>query len=607
MCGIIGIVSKKPITEIIIEGLKRLEYRGYDSAGIATIRDGKIESLKVKGKIANLEEEFKKLPINGHIGIGHTRWATHGAPTSVNAHPHQTDKVAVVHNGIIENYLTIKSELEQQGIKFNSETDTEVIPRLITHYLDQGLPNIEAAHKAFKRLEGAFAIAALFAGQEDMLVVTKKGAPLTIGYGENEMYAGSDAYALAPLTKKITYLMDGDIAEIYSDRCVIYDQNDQKVEREIKLTSLSGAAIGKGEYRHFMLKEIHEQPNVIADTLSTYSNQIAGEITLPNMPFDLAQIPRIYIIACGTSYYSGMIAKYWYEDIAGVGLEIEVASEFRYRNPVMEPGGLAIFISQSGETADTLAAMEYAKKKGQHILSIVNVPESSIARASDVVLQTIAGPEIGVASTKAYTAQLTVLACLGLYIAKAKNKITKEQMTKYLSSLIEVPARVAELLKYEENYKEIAHLLAEARDILYIGRGTAYAIALEGALKLKELSYIHAEAIAAGELKHGTIALIDENVPVVAIAPNDHLFGKTASNIQEVAARGGKIVLLSDKKGAKELKDLSVKSFEVNEIDEFVIPFLYVIPLQLIAYYVAMFKGTDIDQPRNLAKSVTVE
>lgn len=607
MCGIIGIISNKSVASHILKGLKRLEYRGYDSAGIATISNNSIYCVKSQGKLKNLEEEFIRTPIQGNIGIGHTRWATHGEANTINAHPHVTEKVAVVHNGIIENYLEIKEELKQKNIKFTSDTDTEVIPKLIHLFLDEGLPPEDAAIKAFDKLEGAFALAVIFAENPEFIMVTRKGLPLSIGINKEESYIGSDAYSLSPFTKNIIYLEDGDIAKVAQGNVEIFDYTHNKVERPIKHISLSQEVVGKGEYKHFMLKEINEQPNVIADTLNVYCNPITNHITLPELPFSLKDIKNITIVACGTSFYAGMVAKYWFEELARVHVDVEIASEFRYRNPVLTEGGLAIFISQSGETADTIAALRFAKERKQHILTIVNVPESSIEREADICLGTLAGPEIGVASTKAYTAQLMVLSCFALALAEERSTLNVDEIHNYVNSLKEIPARLSELLKIDDQYHKTAQFLVDAKDILYIGRGTAYAIALEGALKLKELSYIHAEAIAAGELKHGTIALIDENTPVIALAPYDHLFAKTASNIREVTARNGKILLISDDKGIEKLKDVTMYNIAIKESNILTAPFLYVIPLQMIAYHVASLKGTDVDQPRNLAKSVTVE
>lgn len=607
MCGIIGIIGKSEVSSRLVAALKRLEYRGYDSAGIATISDGKIKRCRSEGKITKLEEKLKKEKISGKIGIGHTRWATHGAPNVKNAHPHATDKVVVVHNGIIENFLKLREELEGKGYEFVTDTDTEVVPQLITYFLDKGKTPEEAVKSAVSRLEGAYALGIVFAGSEDILVAARHGSPLAIGYGKGEMYLGSDAIAIAPLSDKVSYLEDGDIAFIAKDDVKIIDADGKKVERKIVKTSAGSAAIGKENYDHFMLKEIYEQPGVIGDVLQAYCNPLEGRVKMPKELLELKTAKRITIIACGTSYYAGFIAKYWFEKIAGIPVDIDVASEFRYRDAIMEKGGVALFISQSGETADTLAALRYAKKQGQHIVAIVNVPESTIAREADIVLPTFSGPEIGVASTKAFTTQLVTLACLVVAAAQARNKITKAEEKKYIHSLAEVPSRMAEVLNHDSAIMKLSGELAKARDILYIGRGTSYGIAMEGALKLKEISYIHAEAAAAGELKHGPIALVDDKVPVIAIAPSDELFEKTASNIREVAARGGKLIILSDNKGIKALKDVAYATIMLPEASPFVTPVLYSVPIQLIAYHVAVKKGTDVDQPRNLAKSVTVE
>lgn len=607
MCGIIGIIGKQDATPLLLEGLKRLEYRGYDSAGIATLDNGTLSCSRAEGKLNALENELKKAPLSGTVGIGHTRWATHGAPTSNNAHPHMTDKVGVIHNGIIENFKELRLELENLGYSFHTETDTEVIPILITHYLNEGKNPHDAVSLTLKKLEGAFALGILFAENEDLLIAARKGSPLAIGYGDGEMYVASDAYALAPLTSKLTYLHDGDWAEITRTSVTIYDSEDIRVERSIRPTNLSGATIGKGNYRHFMLKEIYEQPSVIGQTLNSFYNPLTRHIQLPDLPFELKNISRVTIIACGTSYYAGMTAKYWFENIAKIPTQVDIASEFRYSNTLLPKSGLALFISQSGETADTLAALRYARENGQHIVSIINAQESSMERESDAVLHTLAGPEIGVASTKAFTTQLVTLACFALAMAKARQSISDEEQSLLSYALSEVPSRALEVLNHDEALQALAHDLAEARDVLYIGRGTSYPIALEGALKLKEISYIHAEGIAAGELKHGPIALIDENVPVIVIAPYDELFDKTASNVQEVAARQGRVIFLSDSAGVKKLRDISQETIELPTVNPFVAPILYSIPIQLLAYHTAVAKGTDVDQPRNLAKSVTVE
>ena len=600
MCGIVGIIAKREVSPLLVEGLKRLEYRGYDSAGIATLANGHIKRRRAQGKIGNLEAKLAERPIAGTIGIAHTRWATHGVPNEVNAHPHATERVAIVHNGIIENFQEIKNELIAEGHKFESQTDSEIVAHLVTHYLDKQMKPKEAVAATLKRLQGAFALALLFAGEHDLLIGARRGPPLAVGYGDGEMYLGSDALALAMLTRKICYLEDGDYAVVHGNSVEIYNADDKPVARKVVETAASGALIGKGEFRHFMQKEIYEQPAVIGDTLSTYLNPATLAINLPALPFDLAKVPRFTITACGTAYYAGFVAKYWLEQIARVPVELDVASELRYRNAPMPEGGVMIVVSQSGETADTLAALRYAKQHGQKVIAVVNVPESSIAREADVVLPTRAGPEIGVASTKAFTTQLTVLAALALATARARGAIDKVREAKLSHA-------IAEVLAHDKQLKLIAHVISQARDVLYLGRGPAYPIALEGALKLKEISYIHAEGYAAGEMKHGPIALIDEQVPIIVICPHDELFDKTASNTQETVARGGKVIFLSDKPGIDKLGDIALTSVELPTVDPFVAPILYAIPVQLLAYHTAVIKGTDVDKPRNLAKSVTVE
>ncbi len=608
MCGIVGIISNRQVTPLLIDGLKRLEYRGYDSAGVATLVDGKIERRRAKGKIVNLEKKIAENPLTGTIGIGHTRWATHGVPNETNAHPHATKYVAVVHNGIIENYRELRDELKELGHVFESETDTEVVVHLISQKIEEGLDPQTAVAQSLKRLNGAFALAIIFAGREDILIGARKGAPLAVGFGDGEMFLGSDALALASLTQKIMYLEDGDWVVLTHTSATVYDENDKVVSRPVEQSSTSGAMIGKGGYRHFMLKEIYEQPQVIGDTLNTMINQDMDTITLPNVPFDLKDMTRLTIVACGTSYYAGMVGKYWIEAIARVPVDIDVASEFRYRRPVMEQGGVSLFISQSGETADTLAALRYCKEQGQKIVSIVNVSGSTMARESDCVLKTLAGPEMGVASTKAFTTQLTLLACFAIALGRAKGTLSRSEESRLSRALVEVPSRAAEVLNNDKAIEQIAqNLMVPAHDVLYLGRGSSYPIALEGALKLKEISYIHAEGYAAGEMKHGPIALIDDEVPVVVVAPTDELFGKTISNMQEVMARGGKVVFFGDKDGVGTVKDRSAATIILPTVDSFVAPILYAIPVQLLAYHTAVAKGTDVDQPRNLAKSVTVE
>jgi glucosamine--fructose-6-phosphate aminotransferase (isomerizing) len=607
MCGIIGIVSNGNIAEPMLDALARLEYRGYDSAGMAVLDAGTLTRRRAKGKLSALRALLQAQPTKGTIGIGHTRWATHGAPNEANAHPHATERVAVVHNGIIENYHTLKQELMACGATFHSQTDTEVVPQLITHYLDEGLSPHNAVEKALSRLEGAFALGILIKDTPDTLYAARRGSPLAIGFGNDEVFLGSDAVALAPLTQKICYLEENDWAALSRDAVIIWDAQGNQVERPIKTTALSGATVGKGEFRHFMQKEIFEQPSVIGQTLNVYYNPTEGSITLPDLSFTLEDISHITIVACGTSYYAGLVARYWLERMASVTVDIDVASEFRYREPHMPKGGLMLVISQSGETADTLAALRYAKAKGQHTLAVVNVPESSMGHEADSTLLTHAGPEIGVASTKAFTTQLTVLACFSLALSKAKQSLSEEEMAHYTHALAEVPARVAEVLHHDDAIAALASELQHARDMLYIGRGTSVAIAHEAALKMKEISYIHAEAYAAGEMKHGPIALIDEDVPIICIAPRDHWFEKTASNIAEAAARGGNIVVFSDEKGLAQLNTITHHSVALPSLHPFVNPIMYAVPAQLLAYHVAVLKGTDVDQPRNLAKSVTVE
>jgi len=607
MCGIVGIIAQRDVAPLLVEGLRRLEYRGYDSAGVATLVNGHIERRRAEGKLAKLAALLEKNPLPGKIGIGHTRWATHGVPNEINAHPHATDIAAVVHNGIIENFRELREELTARGHEMRTETDSEVIAHLVTDFMRSNLSPQEAASKALKRLEGAFAIAIIFRGHDDLMIGARRGSPLAVGHGDGEMYLGSDALALAPLTNKITYLDEGDWVELTHDSIVVHDESDAVVQRPMKQTQLNANLIDKGNYRHFMLKEIHEQPAVIGDTLNTYFHPLERRIRLPNLTFDLATVSRITIIACGTSYYAGLVAKVWLERVARVPVEVDIASEFRYREAAMPEGGLAIFISQSGETADTLASLRYCRAQKQHIASIVNVPESTIARESDVIFPTHAGPEIGVASTKAFTCQLTVLACLAIATARARKAISDEDEARLSELIGEVPARVAEVLKNDDAIEELAKQFEGVRDVLYMGRGSTFPIALEGALKLKEISYIHAEGYAAGELKHGPIALIDDKVPVIVLAPTGRLFEKTVSNTHEVIARGGKVLLIADREGIKAEGGQAWATIELPKVGDFVAPILYAIPVQLLAYHIAVFKGTDVDQPRNLAKSVTVE
>jgi glucosamine--fructose-6-phosphate aminotransferase (isomerizing) len=607
MCGIIGILGRDEVAPLLIDGLRRLEYRGYDSAGIATLIDGRIERRRAEGKLDRLVERLAASPVQGRVGIGHTRWATHGAPSENNAHPIAGDRVAVVHNGIIENFQALKDELIALGHRFETETDTEVVVGLVTQYLREGLGPVEAVAKTLPRLEGAFALVILFAGIDDLLIGARRNSPLAVGFGAGEMYLGSDALALAPLTRHILYLEEGDWAEVSRAGVTVRDGANNIVERPVRETALSGALIAKGNHRHFMKKEIFEQPAVIGDTLNAIVNPATHRVVLPPLPFDLATVPKITILACGTAYHAALVAKYWIEQLARAPVEVDVASEFRYRAAAMPEGGLTILVSQSGETADTLASLRYAKTQRQHVLGVVNQPESTIARESDVVLGTKAGPEIGVASTKAFTTQLAVLACFTIALARARGTIGRAQEAALSAALAEVPGRAGALLHHDERIAALAVAIAEARDVLYLGRGTSFPLALEGALKLKEISYIHAEGYAAGEMKHGPIALIDEDVPVIVIAPMDALFEKTLSNIQETIARGGKVVMISERAGLDRLDGKLLAGIEVPRCDPFVAPILYAIPIQLLAYHVAVLKGTDVDQPRNLAKSVTVE
>jgi len=607
MCGIIGIIGKAPVTPLLVDALKRLEYRGYDSAGIATLVNGHIDRRRAEGKLVNLEARLKDEPLTGTIGIGHTRWATHGKPSERNAHPIATDRVAVVHNGIIENFQELKAEMEAEGRRFDSDTDTEVVAQLITSYLERQMSPEQAMGTAMGRLRGAFALAVLFSGRHDLLMGARRGSSLAVGYGDGEMYIGTDALALAPFTKRVSYLEDEDWVVLTQDGAKVY-QGTQEVAREIRQSGISGAMIGKGNHRHFMLKEIHEQPAVIGDTLHSYLNPATRTVTLPAVPVDWAKVSRLTMTACGTAFYACMVAKYWFEQLARLPVEVEVASELRYREPPMPKDGVCIAVSQSGETVDTLAAIRYAKANGQTILAVVNVPESAIARDAHGVLPTLAGPEIGVASTKAFTTQLTVLLCAAIAAGRARGTLSAAVEAKIGLALIELPALVNEALNLEDQYRHISEeILAEARDVLYLGRGTSFPIALEGALKLKEISYIHAEGYAAGEMKHGPIALIDELVPVVVVAPSDSIFDKTASNFEQVKARGGKLVLMSDATGVARLGSQAAASVILPPVDPVVAPILYTIPVQMLAYYTAVAKGTDVDQPRNLAKSVTVE
>jgi glucosamine--fructose-6-phosphate aminotransferase (isomerizing) len=608
MCGIVGIIGREPVAGHLVEALKRLEYRGYDSAGVATLDHGALGRRRAEGKLAALEKRLAKEPLAGNIGIGHTRWATHGKPTESNAHPHATDRVAVAHNGIIENFRELRERLSKNGSKFSSETDTEVVAHLVTAEMKQGKTPVEAVAAALKQLRGAFALAFLFAGEDDLMIGARKGSPLAIGYGDGEMYLGSDAIALAPFTDTISYLEDGDWAVLTHKGVEIHDEAGGAVERPVLKSTASAQLVDKGNHKHFMAKEIHEQPEVVGHTLAHYIDLTTEKVVLPGkLPFDWKKLKRLSLSACGTAYYAGLVAKYWFERFAKLPVEIDIASEFRYREAPLEKGDLAIFISQSGETADTLATLRYAKQHQQHVLSVVNVPTSTIARESDVVMPTLAGPEIGVASTKAFTCQLAVLACLAIAAGRARGELSADDEQKLVRALIGVPRLMAEALALEPQIEKLAEGLAKVHDVLYLGRGTSFPIALEGALKLKEISYIHAEGYAAGELKHGPIALIDETMPVIVIAPFDRVFEKTVSNMQEVAARGGKIILVTDSQGAKEAPVDSTEIIVLPDMASTVTPLVYAIPVQLIAYHTAAVIGTDVDQPRNLAKSVTVE
>jgi glucosamine--fructose-6-phosphate aminotransferase (isomerizing) len=608
MCGIVGVIGQGTAAPLLLESLRRLEYRGYDSAGIATLVNGHIERRRASGKLHNLAEVLDHHALPGVTGIGHTRWATHGAPTESNAHPHGTARVSIVHNGIIENHAALRTELEAAGQEFSTETDTETVAQLVDLYLQRGMAPVDAAQAAFRRLEGAYALAMIFAGHAELMIGAQHGAPLAVGFGDGEMYLGSDALALAPLTNRIAYLHDGDWAVLNRDGAEFFDSAGDPVKREIRLTALSGAAIGKAGFRHFMEKELHEHPAVIGDSLHRMVDPGTRLVTLPDFPFDPAKISRITMTACGSAYYAGLVGRSWFETVARIPTDADVASEFRYREPPLSEGGLGLLVSQSGETADTLAALRSMKSAGQSILSVLNVPESSMARESDAVLQTVAGPEIGVASTKAFTAQLAVLACLALAFARSRGAITAAREAELTDALLKVPGHAATILaEGDAAIVRIARLVAEARDVLYLGRGNCFPVAMEGALKLKEISYIHAEGYAAGEMKHGPIALIDKTVPIIGIVPSGPLFEKTASNLQEAHARGGQIILLSDAAGVAKLRHIAVDSFTLPDVDPFAAPLLYTIPVQLLAYHVAVLKGTDVDQPRNLAKSVTVE
>jgi glucosamine--fructose-6-phosphate aminotransferase (isomerizing) len=608
MCGIVGILGCGPVADQIVDSLKRLEYRGYDSAGIATLEGDHLERRRAEGKLKNLETRLRAEPLAGHTGIGHTRWATHGKPTENNAHPHATARVAVVHNGIIENFHELREALQKKGAVFKTETDTETVLHLVDDLLGQGFKPIDAVKATLSQLRGAFALGFIFAGDDDLMIGARNGPPLAIGYGDGEMYLGSDAIALGPFTDTVSYLEDGDWVVLTRNSAVIYDKNNAVVHRDPIKHSAATSLVDKANYRHFMAKEIHEQPEVVGHTLARYVDMATERVAIPvKLPFDFKHIQRISIVACGTASYAGYIAKYWFERLSRLPVELDVASEFRYREAPLRKGDLAIFISQSGETADTLAALRYAKSQGVHTLSVVNVPTSTIARESETVLPTLAGPEIGVASTKAFTCQLMVLAALAVAAGKARGELSDADEARLVHGLVEIPRLMAAALASEPQIEKLARDISKSKDVLYLGRGTSYPLALEGALKLKEISYIHAEGYAAGELKHGPIALIDENMPVVVIAPHDRVFEKTVSNMQEVAARGGNIILMTDAKGAAEATIEQLVTIVLPDMDATFTPMVYAIPVQLLAYHTAVIMGTDVDQPRNLAKSVTVE
>jgi glucosamine--fructose-6-phosphate aminotransferase (isomerizing) len=607
MCGIVGIVGRGPVAPLIVDALKRLEYRGYDSAGVATIEQGRLDRRRSEGKLVNLEKRLQSEPLGGSIGIGHTRWATHGVPNEANAHPHVSGGVAVVHNGIIENFAELRAELIADGYAFASQTDTEVVAHLVAREIDRGEGPVEAAHNAIGRLRGAFALAILFSGDEDLIVGARNGPPLAIGHGDGEMFLGSDAIALAPFTDAITYLEDGDWAVVRHDGAIIYDADGAQVRRDRQQAVGVSMMVDKGNHRHFMVKEIHEQPEVISHTLAHYLDFTTNTTRPLDLPFSFANLDRLAISACGTAYLSGLVGKYWFERLARLPVDIDIASEFRYREMPLSPRSAALFISQSGETADTLASLRYCRGEGVPIGAIVNVRGSTIARESDVVLPTLAGPEIGVASTKAFTCQLSVLASLAVRAGVERGTISKAEEHKLVRELAEAPRYAMQALKMEEQIEKVAQELSRYRHVLYLGRDTSFPLAMEGALKLKEISYIHAEGYAAGELKHGPIALIDETMPVIVIAPHDRIFEKTVSNMQEVAARGGKIILITDSKGAEAASIRTMETIVMPEVPEIVAPIVYALPIQMLAYFTAVAMGTDVDQPRNLAKSVTVE
>ena len=607
MCGIVGILGRAPVAELLVDSLKRLEYRGYDSAGVATLEGKKLDRRRAEGKLKNLEATLQAKPLAGHTGIGHTRWATHGKPTENNAHPHSTERVAVVHNGIIENFRELREALEKKGTVFKTETDTEIVLHLVDDMLKGGVKPVEAVRTTLSQLRGAFALGFIFAGEDDLMIGARNGPPLAIGYGEGEMYLGSDAIALAPFTNSITYLEDGDWVVVRRNDMQIFDMDGRPVERKRMQSVGTSFLVDKGNHRHFMEKEIHEQPEVISHTLAHYLDFTTGRPKDIELPFDFAEIDRLNISACGTAYLAGLVSKYWFERLARLPVDIDVASEFRYREVPLSPKSAALFVSQSGETADTLASLRYCRKAGIPIATIVNVRESTMARESDIIFPTLAGPEIGVASTKAFTCQLSVLASLAVRAAKARGVISDEREAMLVKHLSEAPRFAGQVLRLSEQIEKVARELSHAKDVLYLGRDTNYPLAMEGALKLKEISYIHAEGYPAGELKHGPIALIDEDMPVIVIAPHDRIFEKTVSNMQEVAARGGRIILITDAKGAAHSTVKTLETIVLPDVPEIIAPIIYALPIQMLAYWTAVFMGTDVDQPRNLAKSVTVE
>ncbi len=607
MCGIVGILGQTPVAGTIYEALKRLEYRGYDSSGVATLEDGRLTRLRARGKLVNLEKCLRETTLAGTSGIGHTRWATHGVPNETNAHPHFCGPVAVVHNGIIENFRELREEFEAQGCHFETDTDTETVAQIIALAMKDGKTPLEAVREMLGRVRGAFALGILFSGEEDLLIGARNGPPLAVGYGKGEMYLGSDAIALAPLTNSLSYLEDGDWVVMSRESVRFFDENHDEVTRPVTQTSQSAIHIDKGNYRHFMVKEIFEQPEVISHTLANYINPLDGKISIPDLDLDWNGLNRITISACGTAYIAGLVGKYWLEELAQINVDIDVASEFRYRKAPMPQDALALFISQSGETADTLAGLRHCRGHGLKIASIVNVAESTIARESDFTLPTRAGVEVGVASTKAFTCQLGVLACLAIEAGRERGVLDEARVETLLRALETLPGHIHEILRQDAQIEEIAKSLTKSRNILYLGRGTSFPIALEGALKLKEISYIHAEGYAAGELKHGPIALIDEEMPVIVVAPDDALYEKTLSNMQEVAARGGKIILISNARRCDQNANNVWSCIEIPDADTFINPILAALPVQLLAYHTAVHMGTDVDQPRNLAKSVTVE